>query len=174
MTAYQYAAIYDALRNRIEAGEFGVGDRLPSISALQEEYDVPSLGTIRAAQQMLVEDGMIRTEQGRGAFVVSVESARSIDPDDALSKAVSHISRARAALTAQAIRRVAFDLDATDDTYYVLTSALEEWQSRCDFQAEEEESPLADDLRRWAAHARNLLDTIEAALNREAQEEEGR
>ncbi|WP_344215411.1 hypothetical protein [Kribbella sancticallisti] len=47
--------------------EFQVGDRLPGISALQEEYSVPSLGAIWQAQQILVCEGLVRTEQGSGA-----------------------------------------------------------------------------------------------------------
>ena len=58
----QYETLYSELRTRLERGEFSVGDRLPSISSLQKQYDIRSLGTVRAAQQLLVEDGMIRTE----------------------------------------------------------------------------------------------------------------
>ncbi|WP_112273650.1 GntR family transcriptional regulator [Lentzea terrae] len=46
-------------------------ERHTSINQLQDEYDVPSLNTIRRAQQMLVEEGYLRTEQGRGAFVIA-------------------------------------------------------------------------------------------------------
>ncbi|MEV4263547.1 GntR family transcriptional regulator [Kribbella sp. NPDC049584] len=49
-----------------------VRGRLPGISALQEEYDVPSAGTIRQAQEILVHEGLIRTEQGSGAWVVAL------------------------------------------------------------------------------------------------------
>lgn len=99
----------------------------------QDEYDVTSLGTVRAAQQMLVGDGMIRTEQSRGAFVTSVESARTIDTDDALHDAITQIRRAQAALARQQVRHVTFDLDTDDDTYFVLTSALTDWaESRLD------------------------------------------
>lgn len=165
MSTYQYTVVYEALRSRIEAGEFNVGDQLPSISAIQEQYDVPSLGTVRAAQQLLVEDGMIRTEQGRGAFVVSTESARTIDATEALDAALAQIKRAQSALAAQKVRRVTFDLDADDDTYYVLTEALREWESSEEFHASDDDDLLAADRRRHAAHARELLDMIESALD---------
>lgn len=168
MATYQYHSIYSALRARIEAGEFAVGDRLPSISALQEQYDVRSLSTIRSAQELLVADGMIRTEQGRGAFVTSTESARSIDVDDALGAAVAQIGRARAALAARQIRRVTFDLDADDDTYFVLSSALTDWAASEELHAEDDEPLLAADRRRWAGRARELLDMVEEALDRTA------
>ncbi|MGO1600080.1 MAG: winged helix-turn-helix domain-containing protein [Brachybacterium sp.] len=165
MSAYQYETIYNALRARIEAGEFPLGDRLPSISALQDEYDVPSLGTVRAAQRMLAEDGMIRTEQGRGAFVTSIESARTIDLEDALDDAVAQIRRAQAALTRQQVRRVTFDLDADDDTYFVLAEALTEFAERAESDAEDDPYN-GEDRRRWAGHARKLLEMTEEALER--------
>lgn len=168
MATYQYRSIYSALRARIEAGEFAVGDRLPSISDLQEQYGVRSLSTIRSAQQLLAEDGMIRTEQGRGAFVISTESARAIDVDDALRAAAAQIGRARAALAARQIRRVTFDLDADDDTYFVLSSALTDWAESEKFHAEDDEPLLAADRRRWARRARELLEMVEEALDRTA------
>jgi DNA-binding GntR family transcriptional regulator len=70
----RYQEIADLLRARVTGGkEFKVGDRLPGISALQEEYDVPSAGTIRQAQQILVHQGLIRTEQGTGAWVIALQ-----------------------------------------------------------------------------------------------------
>jgi DNA-binding GntR family transcriptional regulator len=69
----RYREIADDLRHRIVSGEFPVGTQLPPISALQEHYDVPGLNTIRQAQQLLVEAGMIETRQGVGAFVASTE-----------------------------------------------------------------------------------------------------
>ncbi len=43
----------------IAAGEFAPGDRLPPITALMEQY--PGLNTIRRAQQLLVDDGLVET-----------------------------------------------------------------------------------------------------------------
>jgi DNA-binding GntR family transcriptional regulator len=105
----RYREIAADLRTRIQRGEFPVGSKLPGISALQEEYDVPGLNTIRGAQQLLVEEGMLETRQGIGVFVTSVESPRQVDVDgelalDALTKAVEHL--------AQAIERLA-DVAAT-------------------------------------------------------------
>jgi|SRR5699024_8186756 len=170
--ASQYETLYTDLRARIERGEFPVGDRLPSISALQEQYDIRSLGTVRAAEQLLVEDGMIRTEQGRGAYVTSVESARTISPADALDDAIRQIRRAQAALARQQVRRVTFDLDLNDETYYVLTSALTDWADSEEFLAEDDEPLLAEDRRRYASRARELLAMTEEALGRSVDPQE--
>lgn len=70
----QYQVVYEHLRRRIESGEWSVGHRIPSIAELQDEYRVHSLNTVRRAQQMLVEDGMLETRQGLGAFVTAVSA----------------------------------------------------------------------------------------------------
>ncbi len=68
----QWRVICTDLRRRIVAGEWAVGDRLPPIKDLQDEYEAQSLNTVRSAQQALVEEGLLETHQGRGAFVISL------------------------------------------------------------------------------------------------------
>jgi DNA-binding GntR family transcriptional regulator len=95
----RYREIYDDLRRRVLAGEFPVGERLPSIADLQEHYHVPGLNTIRQAQQLLVEDGLVETRQGVGAFVISHEpTTREVDVVGELRAARAAIDRALAAL----------------------------------------------------------------------------
>ena len=67
----RYREIAVDLRQRFAAGEFSPGEQLPAIAALQQHYDVPGLNTIRQAQQLLVEDGLVETRQGVGAFVLA-------------------------------------------------------------------------------------------------------
>ena len=70
----RYLDVANDLRRRItEETEWAVGEFLPSIAALQEQYGVPGLNTIRQAQQLLVREGLLVTEQGRGARVVSLK-----------------------------------------------------------------------------------------------------
>lgn len=66
-----YRRVYDELYKRLSEREWELGDKIPSINALQVEYGITSLNIVRQAQQMLVEEGCLRTEQGRGAFVVA-------------------------------------------------------------------------------------------------------
>lgn len=95
----RYREIADDLRRRITEGEFAVGDQLPSIATLQEHYDVPGLGTIRQAQQVLFDQSMIVTRQGVGAFVVSTAPrTRTIDVVQRLKTARAAIDDALAAL----------------------------------------------------------------------------
>lgn len=89
----RYRDIADDLRTRIRNGEFAVGDKLPTISEFQEHYGVPGINTIRQAQQLLVDDGMLETRQGVGAFVLRKEpQPRPVD-------VLQELQRARAALT---------------------------------------------------------------------------
>lgn len=159
MSDYQYQRVYEQLRGRIESGEFAVGDRLPPISAIQDEYGIASLNTVRAAQQLLVDDGLIRTEQGRGAFVVSTESAREIDPVEALQGAIAHLQRAQKALTAGAKHRVTFDL-TDDDVYYVLVESLRDFASRARFEVEDGH-PNAESMIRHAEIAEALAKQVD-------------
>ena len=66
----KHVDIANALRERVRAGEFAVGTMLPGISELQAEYDA-ALNTIRAAQGVLRDEGLLRITQGVGAEVIA-------------------------------------------------------------------------------------------------------
>ena len=74
MATTKYGAIADALLARIADGTYPVGTKLPSITELMREFDVPGLNTVRDAQQVLVREGLLRTEQGVGALVLAQHS----------------------------------------------------------------------------------------------------
>ena len=59
--------IYAGLRARIDSGELGPGDRVPSITTLAQEYQV-ALTTVRKAMDLLKEDGLVITSP-MGTFV---------------------------------------------------------------------------------------------------------
>lgn len=95
----RYREIYEDLRQRIVSGEFPLHEKLPSIADLQHQYEVPGLNTIRQAQQLLVDDGLVDTRQGVGAFVISHEpTERQVDVVAELRAARAAIDRALAAL----------------------------------------------------------------------------
>jgi len=64
------------------------------------EFDVPGLNTIRDAQQLLVREGLIRTEQGVGAWVIS-RTSPTADQTQALREARAQLDQAIAYLEAQ-------------------------------------------------------------------------
>ena len=69
----RYRLIADELRARIVAGEYAVGDKLPALLQLQREFDVPGINTVRHAMRVLADQGLVRTEPGRGTFVLSAD-----------------------------------------------------------------------------------------------------
>lgn len=66
----KYFQVAIDLREMIEQGHLTPGDQLPTEEALCEKHDV-SRGTVRKALQMLIDDGLVETEQGRGSFVAA-------------------------------------------------------------------------------------------------------
>ncbi|WP_216917691.1 winged helix-turn-helix domain-containing protein [Nocardia noduli] len=159
----QYYDLADRLRERIQSGEFALGDKLPSISEIQREYSVHSLNTVRAAQQKLAEEGLIETRQGAGAFVVGTESLKTVDILGELTTLRDRMTTVLAAMDSQRRHSITINLDdpAEDHLYFVLTDALSEWASQQRHEAEHDqpESRIA-----WAETAERLLARIEYAL----------
>jgi GntR family transcriptional regulator len=69
--APRYLQIADLMRQRIARGQWPLGDKLPSLEALVEEFGVARL-TVRQAMDMLARDGLVSPQQGRGTFVIAV------------------------------------------------------------------------------------------------------
>ncbi|MCL4560923.1 MAG: GntR family transcriptional regulator [Chloroflexi bacterium] len=64
----KYHQLYQILRHKIEAGEWGVHQAIPSERELEETYGVSRM-TVRLAINLLVNQGFLYREQGRGTFV---------------------------------------------------------------------------------------------------------
>ena len=112
----RYREIADDLRAKIQAGIYPVGTKLPSISDLQEQYDVPALNTIRGAQQVLVDEGMLETRQGVGAFVIAADSLGELDVTATLAQARDSLTTVLAALEAKASQQVVIESAAALQT----------------------------------------------------------
>ena len=63
-----YQQLYEILRMKIAEGEFSPGDMMPPESELIEVYEV-SRATVRQVLDMLVNEGLIYRQRGRGTFV---------------------------------------------------------------------------------------------------------
>ncbi|MCE5321973.1 GntR family transcriptional regulator [bacterium] len=63
-----YEAVYEALRDRIIAGDHQPGDALPSEPKLREEFGVSTI-TVRRAIHELALDGLVEPRQGVGNIV---------------------------------------------------------------------------------------------------------
>lgn len=75
-----YVRVANKLRGRIESGEFSPGDQLPSVSAIQDEYDVSNT-TAQSAIRMLKSAGIVASQRGKGVYVrrIQREISRSAD-----------------------------------------------------------------------------------------------
>ncbi|WIY54065.1 GntR family transcriptional regulator [Devosia sp. YIM 151766] len=71
----KYQAVHDEVLNRLEAGMYSVGTRLPTEDALAKAFDVSRV-TVRKALDMLVQTGYVTARQGSG-YVVSTLSPPS-------------------------------------------------------------------------------------------------
>jgi DNA-binding GntR family transcriptional regulator len=63
-----YAQLAGILRHSIAAGILRTGDQLPSESQLCDRYGVSPM-TVRRAINILIDQGVVKAEQGRGTFV---------------------------------------------------------------------------------------------------------
>lgn len=73
----RWKQLYEILVERINAGEYLPGERMPSVMALMDEFGL-AVATTQKAVAKLREDGLIYTEPGLGSFV----AARDKDSPD--------------------------------------------------------------------------------------------
>lgn len=65
-----WKAIANALRSDLAEGRYGPGDKLPTEAALADRFGV-NRHTVRHGISVLVEEGLVRTRRGAGAFVAA-------------------------------------------------------------------------------------------------------
>ena len=68
----KYFQIADRLHGQISSGEYKENEQLPNEDELCNQFQA-SRGTVREAIRLLVGEGLLRREQGRGTFVNSVQ-----------------------------------------------------------------------------------------------------
>lgn len=66
--------VIDAMRKRINGGELGPGDKLPTESQMSSHFGV-SRTVVREAIAALAADGMVQPRQGAGVFVMAQASS---------------------------------------------------------------------------------------------------
>jgi len=64
----RYVQLSDLFRRRIARGEWPVGTQIPSLEQLLADFDVSRM-TLRQAIDVLVREGLVSAERGRGTFV---------------------------------------------------------------------------------------------------------
>lgn len=73
-----YLQLAEELRNRIQTGAYAPGAALPSESRLVEETGL-GRNTVRAAIDVLVGEGLVTKQRGRGTVVRAVEARRTVE-----------------------------------------------------------------------------------------------
>jgi GntR family transcriptional regulator len=63
-----YIQVAEALRHRINNGHWRPGQQISTLDVLEQEFEVARI-TVRQAVDLLQNDGLLRSEQGRGTFV---------------------------------------------------------------------------------------------------------
>jgi GntR family transcriptional regulator len=72
----RYLQVASVLRRRIQDGRWAVGDKIATLEELEREFDVARV-TVRQAIDVLQEEGLVKSHQGRGTFVTkAVQSNR--------------------------------------------------------------------------------------------------
>ncbi|MEL7132560.1 MAG: phosphonate metabolism transcriptional regulator PhnF [Pseudomonadota bacterium] len=66
-----WKAIADSVRSDLAEGRYRPGDKLPTESALAERFGV-NRHTVRHGLSVLVDEGLVRTRRGAGAFVAAL------------------------------------------------------------------------------------------------------
>jgi DNA-binding GntR family transcriptional regulator len=89
----KYLEIANDLRKRLSEGEWAVGDYIPSIGALMREYEVNGLNTVRRAEAVLVDEGLLVPLPARGYRVVALPIGRQLQRPDAMAE-IAAIRRA--------------------------------------------------------------------------------
>jgi GntR family transcriptional regulator len=84
-----YHQILVGLTGRIESGEIGVGDRLPSEADLVADFGV-SRTTARRALDELRRQGLVRREPGRGTFLASPRLRSNLAYLHSFSEEIEH------------------------------------------------------------------------------------
>jgi len=74
-----WKAIADALREDLAEGRYAPGDKLPTEAALADRFGV-NRHTVRHGLSALVDEGLVRTRRGSGAFVASTLTDYPIGP----------------------------------------------------------------------------------------------
>jgi GntR family transcriptional regulator len=63
-----YARIASVLRSKIASGSWPIGEMIPTVAELSREYGTAKI-TIRQAFKVLSDEGLLKSQRGRGTFV---------------------------------------------------------------------------------------------------------
>ncbi len=71
-----YAQVIEAIKHKISSNQWTLGMMISSENELAKEFNV-SVGTVKKALGVMVQDGLLYRRQGRGTFVASPDFSKS-------------------------------------------------------------------------------------------------
>ncbi|MEZ5459879.1 MAG: GntR family transcriptional regulator [Steroidobacteraceae bacterium] len=114
MRAPMYAQVYTALREWIHEGHYAPGSQLPPESELSRMFSVSRI-TTRQAIDLLVDEGLVVRQQGRGTFVTTDLANAPVRGDmEQLLRKVKRLGRSTRVRDA-AVEEIAADDDTCKD-----------------------------------------------------------
>lgn len=84
-----YQQVADDLKKKILSGEYDVGDFLPTETELEKIYDVSKI-TIRNAIKVLVSEGYVEKQSGKGTTVISNRLFNRLSKAQSFSSILEH------------------------------------------------------------------------------------
>ncbi|EST37787.1 hypothetical protein N566_11115 [Streptomycetaceae bacterium MP113-05] len=114
--------VIDALRGQITSGEWPVGSRIPTESALVGQLGV-ARNTVREAVRALAHNGLLDIRQGSGTYVVATSELAGVMHRRFADADTRHVAELRSALEASGARLAA--LRRTGQDVLQLESLLE-------------------------------------------------
>lgn len=73
-----YLQLRELIRGKIEGGEYPPGTAIPSVGTLAETYGIHRL-SVRSAISALIGEGLLKSVQGKGIFVVGDKLERDLE-----------------------------------------------------------------------------------------------
>lgn len=118
----RYEEIATDMRRQLMQGSWGdEGDQIPTVADLMKIYRTTSSQTVRAAQMVLIKEGLLIARQGRGVFIAQRPSAERmgiLTARDAIQTASQQLLAAGAALAEQPLPlRVRIDYNGKDGIF---------------------------------------------------------
>jgi DNA-binding GntR family transcriptional regulator len=122
-----YSQLVNILKSQIAAGRFRTGAQLPSEAQLRKLYHVSPM-TVRRAINILQDQGLVTTAQGRGTFVKAPDMSEAAFQLHGLKEYIAQPDRAHVSLlearVVPAIERVARKLNIEPDQWVVYIRRL--------------------------------------------------
>lgn len=87
-----YLQLREVIRGKIESGEYPPGTCIPSENALAEAYGLHRL-SVRSAISALVYEGLLKSVQGKGVFVMGEKDQRDLETVGGFKQTMQKLGR---------------------------------------------------------------------------------